>query len=97
MKSKKVAIILALTFGIIGAHRFYLGQTGKGLFYMLGLGIPLGLLDGLIYLLLSMTTISIVLSILDVSLWTLGSQDSFDSKYNKLAVQREILEAIKNK
>jgi len=81
MKSKKVATILALTFGIIGAHRFYLGQTGKGL----------------IYLLLSITTISIVLSILDVSLWTLGSQDSFDSKYNKLAVQREILEAIKNK
>ena len=77
MKSKKVAIILALTLGIIGAHRFYLGQTGKGLFYMLGLGIPLGILDALI--------------------WTLGSQDSFDSKYNSIAVQKEILKAIKNK
>ena len=77
MKSKKVAIVLALTLGIIGAHRFYLGQTGKGLFYMLGLGVPLSLIDALI--------------------WSLGSQDSFDSKYNKIAVQKEILEAIKNK
>ena len=81
MKSKKTAIILALTLGIFGVNRFYLGQTGKGL----------------IYLALSFSGISIGLSILDALIWSLGSNDSFDSKYNKLAVQREILEVIKNK
>ena len=78
MKSKKVAIVLALTLGIVGAHRFYLGQTGKGLIYTIFLvGIPLGILDALT--------------------WTLGSQESFDNKYNSQGIQREILEAIKNK
>jgi len=32
MKSKKTASILALIFGGIGIHRFYLGQTAKGVF-----------------------------------------------------------------
>jgi len=47
MKSKKKSIILALTLGIFGAHRFYLGQTGKGLLCIL---LPcIGLIDGLIF------------------------------------------------
>ena len=39
MKSKKTAIILAIFLGAVGAHRFYLGQTGKGvLYFLLGFG-----------------------------------------------------------
>jgi len=39
MKSRKKAIILALFGGILGMHRFYLGQTFRGV-----ICIPLGLI-----------------------------------------------------
>lgn len=35
VKSKIVAGILALLLGGIGVHKFYLGQTGKGVLYIL--------------------------------------------------------------
>lgn len=35
IKSKIVAGILALLLGSIGVHKFYLGQTGKGILYLL--------------------------------------------------------------
>jgi len=81
MKNKKVAIVLALTLGIVGGHRFYLGQSGKGL----------------IYLFLSLTLVPLMIGVIDALIWTLNSQDSFDNKYNKVSIQREILKAIKNK
>lgn len=34
-KSKAVAILLAVTLGAFGAHRFYLGRPGSGLLYLL--------------------------------------------------------------
>ena len=34
MKDKNVAGILALFFGWLGIHRFYLGQIGLGILYM---------------------------------------------------------------
>ncbi|HEX2573335.1 MAG TPA: TM2 domain-containing protein, partial [Polyangia bacterium] len=35
MKDKNTAAILAFTLGGIGVHRFYLGQTGMGIVYLL--------------------------------------------------------------
>ena len=35
MKSKTTAAIFAFFLGGIGAHKFYLGQTGKGILYLL--------------------------------------------------------------
>jgi TM2 domain-containing membrane protein YozV len=36
MKNKNTAALLAITAGFVGAHRFYLGQTGLGLLYVFG-------------------------------------------------------------
>ena len=33
-KSKKVALILCILFGIMGIHYFYVGRIGKGLVFM---------------------------------------------------------------
>lgn len=43
MKSKSTAALWALFLGGIGAHKFYLGQTGQGLLYLLfcWTGIPM--------------------------------------------------------
>lgn len=53
---RKIAIILALCLGWLGAHRFYLGQFGWGLGYLLiwywftPLAVVLGLIDAIRYL-----------------------------------------------
>ena len=58
-KQRKVAIILALLLGWIGGHRFYLGQIGWGVFYLLvflvfpPLAVMLGLIDAVRYTLIS--------------------------------------------
>jgi len=53
-KSKTTAGILAILLGGIGVHKFYLGQTGKGILYLLFCWtyIPalLGLIEGIMYL-----------------------------------------------
>ena len=53
-KSKSTAGILGILLGGIGAHKFYLGETGMGILYLLfsWTGIPLivGLIEGIIYL-----------------------------------------------
>lgn len=41
MKSKNKAAVLALLLGVVGGHRWYLGQTGKAL-----LCIPFGIVTG---------------------------------------------------
>lgn len=38
MKSKSTAFILCLFLGWAGAHQFYLGKTGKGIFYLFTVG-----------------------------------------------------------
>src|SRR3546814_9624442 len=47
---RKIAIVLALFLGWLGAHRFYLGQIGWGIFYLIILYLfaPLVLILGLI-------------------------------------------------
>jgi len=54
IKSKIVAGILAILLGSIGIHKFYLGQTGKGILYLLFCWtyIPsiVGVIEGIIIL-----------------------------------------------
>tara|TARA_B110000037_G_scaffold30488_1_gene36565 strand:- start:713 stop:925 length:213 start_codon:yes stop_codon:yes gene_type:complete len=64
MKSRKTAMLLAIFFGYLGIHRFYLGQIGLGVLYLCTGGF-------------------LILPIIDFFVWLLGSQESFDDKYNK--------------
>lgn len=38
-KSKTVALILCIFFGIFGAHRFYVGKKGTGFIYLFSYGL----------------------------------------------------------
>lgn len=66
MKDKTTAGVLALLLGGIGGHKFYLGQTGMGIIYLMFCWtfIPsfVAFIEGLVYLTMS--------------------QESFDAKYN---------------
>ncbi len=52
---RKIAIVLAIFLGWLGAHRFYLGQTGWGIIYLLilylfpPLAVVLGFIDAIRY------------------------------------------------
>ncbi|MBM3126250.1 MAG: TM2 domain-containing protein [Chloroflexi bacterium] len=56
-KNKSTAALLAIFLGGIGAHKFYLGKTGPGLFYLIFFWtyIPaiLGLVEGIYYFTMS--------------------------------------------
>lgn len=66
-KEKDIAGILALIFGFIGLHRFYLGQRGKGI----------------LYLLLAFTGISAILGLIDAFTFFSMDNKTFDIKYNR--------------
>jgi TM2 domain-containing membrane protein YozV len=66
MKDKTIAAILAFFIGGLGAHRFYLGQTGLGF----------------LYLLFCWTFIPAFIALIDFICFLAMSTDSFDSKYN---------------
>ncbi len=66
MKNKTLAGVFALVFGYLGVHRFYLGQTGLGIAYLLFCWFPVVWLIALID--------AIVLLSMD--------QREFDHKYN---------------
>ncbi len=67
MKDKNVAGILALFFGSIGVHRFYLGQVGLGILYAV----------------LLMTGVSFVLGLIDAIVFFSMDKEAFDLKYNR--------------
>jgi len=77
MKHKNTYALLAFFLGGLGIHKFYVGQVGKGLLYLLFAPITtfVGIISG-IY-------------------WLLSSEESFDNKYNKQRIQREILNKLK--
>lgn len=67
MKDKNVAGILALFFGWIGIHRFYLGQVGLGILYAV----------------LFWSGISAVLGLIDAIVFFSMDNEAFDQKYNR--------------
>ncbi len=67
MKSKTTAAILALFLGGIGIHRFYLGQAGLGI----------------IYLLFCWTFIPALIAFIDFIVFLIMDENAFNSKYNK--------------
>ena len=72
MKKRSTAMILCFLLGVFGVHRFYLGETGKGILYIFTVGGFFGLIP-----------------FIDLIIWILGSDESFDKKYNSQAIQRE--------
>jgi TM2 domain-containing membrane protein YozV len=58
-KRRKVAIILAVFLGWLGGHRFYLGEIGMGILYLVilyvftPLAVILGLIDAIRYIFMS--------------------------------------------
>lgn len=64
-KSKTTAVILALFLGDIGIHKFYLGQAGQGI----------------LYLLFCWTFIPVILAIIDIIIYLTMSEESFQAKY----------------
>ncbi len=66
MKNKVVAAVLALAVGWIGVHKFYLGQTGMGI----------------IYLLFSWTGIPAIVAFFECILFLVMDDRVFNAKYN---------------
>lgn len=56
-KSKVAAALFAILLGGIGIHKFYLGQVGQGVLYLLfcwtAIPMIIGLIEGVIYLTMS--------------------------------------------
>jgi len=77
-KKQKVAALLAITLGIFGVHRFYLGNRKHGITYLSigGLGIVLGV--GI------MISAIAILSVVDAVLLFTMPEGDFDKKYNPL-------------
>lgn len=72
--SKTTTILLALFLGTFGAHRFYLGQYWKGIFYIL----------------FFWTYIPTIISLIDVVVFAVMSQGIFDDKYNSLTLRSAV-------
>lgn len=67
MKNKKTTAILAFFLGGIGVHRFYLGQTGKGI----------------LSILFCWTFIPLIIGLYDCIFFTLMGNEYFEVTYNK--------------
>jgi len=65
VKSKIVAAILAFLLGGIGVHKFYLGQTGKGI----------------LYLILCWTYIPGIIAFIEGIMMLCSSDENFQTKY----------------
>lgn len=65
MKNRGVAIILALLFGWLGFHKFYLGRMGAGV----------------VYLIFFWTWIPALLSLIDVIVLIFMKEGTFQRKY----------------
>jgi TM2 domain-containing membrane protein YozV len=70
-RNKVIAAVLAFFFGVLGAHRFYLGRTGSGI----------------VMLLLTCTVVGAVLTtpwaIIDAIRYLVMDEGEFDARYNR--------------
>lgn len=66
MKSKSTTVLLAFFLGGLGIHRFYLGQSGKGI----------------LYLIFCWTLIPAFIALIDFFTFIFMSEDNFNYKYN---------------
>lgn len=73
MKSKNTAALLSIVAGFVGAHRFYLGQTGLGFLYIFGT-------CGAWFFTFK---IMVLIAMFDAIRLLTMSDDEFDNKYNK--------------
>ena len=76
-KNKNAAAKLAFPFGVLGVHRFYLGQTFYGILYPLL--FLFGLVEGLAFFIIAPP----VISFLDMLLFKNMSEEEFNAKYNR--------------
>ncbi len=67
MKNKNIAGLLAFFLGGLGIHKFYLGQTRKGI----------------LYILFCWTYIPGIIAFIEALMFWFGSKEEFDKKYNK--------------
>lgn len=70
MKSKTTAIVLCFFLGGFGIHRFYLGQTGLGI----------------LYLIFFWTFIPALIALIDLIVLLLMSEETFNQKYNLTSI-----------
>lgn len=70
MKSKTTAIVLCFFLGGFGIHRFYLGQTGLGI----------------LYLIFFWTFIPAFIALIDFIGFLLMSEETFNQKYNLTSI-----------
>ena len=67
MKSKNIAAILAFFLGGLGVHKFYIGKTMQGIFYLV----------------FCWTYISTIISFIECITYLFMSQQEFDAKFVK--------------
>lgn len=75
-RRKIVAALLALAFGVFGAHRFYLGNRGLGIAYLSVGGV--GMFTGVSFMIAGIAIISFI----DALLLFVMPKMEFDKKYN---------------
>lgn len=73
MKSRTIATLLCLTLGGLGAHRFYLGQTVRGVLCVA----------------FCWTLIPAFVALIDILGFYVMSEETFDLKYNQLSPMEE--------
>lgn len=66
IRNRSTAIILALLLGWLGIHKFYLGETWQGVFYLI----------------FYWTIIPLFLSLIGAFILILMDEDDFNSEYN---------------
>jgi TM2 domain-containing membrane protein YozV len=85
MKKRSTAIILCLLFGWLGIHRFYLGETGKGILYIITMGGFFGLIP----------CVDFIMWILDSNESFDKKYNSQAIQREQINVQKQILEELK--
>ncbi|MCO6477233.1 MAG: NINE protein [Phaeodactylibacter sp.] len=84
-KKKWVAALLALLFGIFGAHRFYLEQRNLGILHLAFFFLAVFIIPGMEEL----AGIPAIIGFIDFIAFTVMPRATFDEKYNSAAVEEE--------